>query len=42
MNMDRLQPIVTFAEDSEDGEVAENPGNVVDEDVLASEKNGRT
>jgi hypothetical protein len=42
VNVDRLQAIVTCAEDSEDGEVAESPGNVVDEDVLASEKHGRT
>jgi hypothetical protein len=42
VNVDRLQAIVTCAEDSEDWEVTEDPGNVVNEDVLASEENGRT
>jgi hypothetical protein len=42
VNVDGLQAIVTCPEDSEDGEVAEHPGNVVDEDVLTSEENGRT
>ena len=42
VNMDRLQAIVTRGKDSEDGQVAENPGNVVDQDVLPSEEDGRT
>ena len=42
VNVNGLQSIVTCTEDSEDGEVAENPGHVVDEDVLASEEYGRT
>ena len=42
VNMDRLQAIVTRAKNSEDGQVAENPGNVVDQDVLPSEEHGRT
>jgi hypothetical protein len=40
--MDRLEAIVPRAKDSEDREVAENPSNVVDEDVFATEEDGRT
>jgi hypothetical protein len=42
VNVDGLQPIVTRAKDSKDGKVTENPGNIVDEDILASEEHGRT
>jgi hypothetical protein len=38
MNVDGLQPIVARAEDPEYGEVTKNPGNVVDENILASEQ----